>query len=189
MQATLEGLGLGGKVRREGRIVDVPLFHERRSVRFADTERGVAAVPWGDVSTAYHSTGIPNVTVYFALPAALLGAGRAVASLLGWLPFQRAVKGLVARSLSGPNEQRRRAGRTEIWGEVLSMTGDGVRARLTTPEGYTFTASSALAAAERVRAGVGHGALTPAQAFGADFVTSLPGVVLHEFEPFRAARV
>ena len=25
-------------------------------------------IPWGDVSTAYHSTGIPNIRVYSATP-------------------------------------------------------------------------------------------------------------------------
>jgi short subunit dehydrogenase-like uncharacterized protein len=44
------------------------------------------------------------------------------------------------------------------------------------PEGYTFTALSAVRAVEEVRARRPHGALTPALAFGKEFVTTIAGV-------------
>jgi len=55
--------GSGGKVRRDGRIVGVPSAHATRRVDFGwgRTTATAAAIPWGDVSTAYHTTtGIPE---------------------------------------------------------------------------------------------------------------------------------
>jgi saccharopine dehydrogenase (NAD+, L-lysine-forming) len=185
LKATLEGLGLGGKVRRDGCIVGVRLFHERRRVRFFDAERDVVAVPWGDVATAYHSTGIPNVTVYMALPAFAVAAARVLPRVLSFPPLERAVRTVIDRSVYGPSEARRRRGRAEVWAEVVDARGNALRGTLTTQEAYAFTAESALRAVERVLRGTDPGALTPSRAFGADFLHSLEGVVFHGLESAR----
>jgi short subunit dehydrogenase-like uncharacterized protein len=50
---------------------------------------------------------------------------------------------------------------------------------MTTPEGYAFTVISALAAVEQLLASPKRpGSFTPAKFFGAEFVTTLPGVQL-----------
>jgi len=68
----LEHIDSGGAVRRDGTIEQVPLVHQSRTVDFGWGQDAVhaSAIGWGDVSTAYYTTGIPNVTVYVAMPEA-----------------------------------------------------------------------------------------------------------------------
>jgi len=56
-----------------------------------------------------------------------------------------------------------------------------VRARLTTPEGYTLTARTSLDAAMRVAAGdLKPGFQTPSLAFGPDYILGFEGVIREE---------
>ena len=71
LKTTLESTPQGGRVRHDGRLMRVPLAHEVRRIDFGRGERLASSVPWGDVSTAFHSTGIPNVTVF--VPTTRLG--------------------------------------------------------------------------------------------------------------------
>lgn len=178
--SALEGLGEGGAVRRDGQLLHRPVAHATRRVPFEDRERTVTAIPWGDLSTAYRTTGIPNVTTYAAIPqAARLGmrSSRFV-PFLGSGPLKSLLKVAVSATVDGPSERQRERGRAEVWGEARNEeTGESVQTRLTTPEAYALTADSAVAAAERVRDGDAEaGFRTPAGAFGAEFVTELPGV-------------
>jgi short subunit dehydrogenase-like uncharacterized protein len=75
----------------------------------------------------------------------------------------------------------RETARVHLWGEARNAAGRTVTATLETPEGYRFTASSAVTSVERLLAGtVSPGAWTPSRAFGADFVASIPGVAWGE---------
>ncbi len=98
--------------------------------------------------------------------------------LLGLGPVKRFLQSRVDRRAAGPAAEERAATRTYLWGEVRNPAGQVVTATLETPEGYAFTAMSAIACVEKVLAGeVPPGAWTPSQAFGAGFVDTLPGVV------------
>jgi len=58
------------------------------------------------------------------------------------------------------------------------------RARLTTADGYDFTALAAVAIAERVIAGVFEpGFQTPGRVYGADFVLSIDGTTRIDLDP------
>ena len=70
---TIEGLPGKGMVRRDGKLTQVPLFEKRRTVDFGRGPWTAINIPWGDVSTAYYSTGIPNIENYIALPKSLSG--------------------------------------------------------------------------------------------------------------------
>jgi short subunit dehydrogenase-like uncharacterized protein len=59
---------LGGRVRRNGVIEEVPLAHSRRSVDFTGGSAMTVAIAWGDLATAYVSTGIPNIETYASMP-------------------------------------------------------------------------------------------------------------------------
>jgi short subunit dehydrogenase-like uncharacterized protein len=102
-KTAIEGLGKGfGAVRRGGRIVSAG--HLTRLVPFPRGERRGLSVSWGDVSTAYHSTGIPDITVYISLPGPVMAAMRAthlVSPLLGLPPVQRLLKGGAEREDAG----------------------------------------------------------------------------------------
>jgi short subunit dehydrogenase-like uncharacterized protein len=77
-KTSVEGLAQGGKVRRDGRIISVPLAYKTRRIDFGDGEKLAMTIPWGDVSTAYATTGIPNIDVYIpGSPAMVTRARRA----------------------------------------------------------------------------------------------------------------
>lgn len=173
------GMGLGGAVRRAGEIRRVPLAWQARTIPFRDKPRTAVTIPWGDVSTAYRSTGIPDITVFTAMPRRtirLLRALRLAAPLLGIPALRRLARARVEATVTGPSAEQRDRARMQLWGEVRDAAGGRLAATLETPEGYAFTAMAAVECVRRLLAGgVPAGAHTPSTAFGADFVTTLPG--------------
>jgi short subunit dehydrogenase-like uncharacterized protein len=177
-RTTVEGMGKGGRARIDGVITEVPVG--RRTIRadFPSGPRTVASIPWGDVSTAYYSTGIGNITTYTAVPAAMIRANQALRlnRLLGLGPVQRLAQGLAARRVPGPSEERRSRTRAEVWGRA-STSERAVHAMLTTPNAYDLTADSVVRAITRLGS-VPPGTHTPSTAFGPRYVTELDGVTL-----------
>lgn len=177
----VENLDGGSAVRQDGKIVSIPTGSLTRTIDYRiGSPKPSMAIPWGDVSTAFHSTGIPNIEVYIPAPAAMRIGARASAMLgplLASRPVQRALAHLVDRRPAGPTDAERAGGASFLWGEVKNARGETRVARSRTPEGYTLTADASLAIAQRVAAGeVKAGFQTPSRLLGADFVLSLPGV-------------
>jgi saccharopine dehydrogenase (NAD+, L-lysine-forming) len=148
-------------------------------VEFPDGKADVRAIAWGDVATAYHSTGIPNVATYTVLPA-VVGAMTAMAPLSGALlgnPWSRRMLKALASRLPGPSPATRASSDCVIWGQVSDEDGALVEGVLTGPNGYDLTADAVVRIAGLLEKGdVPTGALTPSQALGADFVRRLDGV-------------
>ena len=169
-----EMLPSGGRVRQEGKIVRVPLAHQTNSFVFADRRRQCVTMPWGDVASAYHTTGIENIEVYFALPKRQikwLQRLRWLLPLAGFAPVQAMWKSLIGRSQTGPTDDQRRSQRAQLWGEVQSADGTTRSATMTTPNGYALTVETALASVEQVLSEApSPGFLTPAKAFGSEFI-------------------
>ncbi|HVR95055.1 MAG TPA: saccharopine dehydrogenase NADP-binding domain-containing protein [Thermoanaerobaculia bacterium] len=183
LKTMIESLPHTGAVRRDGRIVPVPVAWDAREIDFGrGGRRWAMTIPWGDVATAYHSTGIPNIRVYTGTPPRTIRRLRRVAPLVplaGWPPLKRFLQRQVERRVTGPSPEVQATARVYLWGEARNAAGRSVTARLETPEAYAFTAVSAVEAAFRAAAGrVSPGAWTPSRAFGKDFVTELPGAVL-----------
>ncbi len=176
----IEGLGRGGLVRRAGVLTPVPSAWRTRRIDFGEGPRAAVTLPLGDLTTAWHSTGISDIEVYFAASAglrALAAAERYAPALLGSAWVRRFLSGQVQAHGRGPSAEERRRGRGFVWGEVEDDAGGRATSRLTMPDGYTFTLHAALAAVERVLAGqCPAGFQTPAKAFGPDFVLGLEGV-------------
>jgi short subunit dehydrogenase-like uncharacterized protein len=171
MKTMIESLPHAGAIRRDGRIVPVPVAWDAREIDFGGRagKRWAMTIPWGDVSTAYHSTGIPNIRVYSGTPPGTIRRMKRLA--LRW----------VDKKVTGPSEEMRETGRVHLWGEAKNAAGRTVTSTIETPEGYRFTAVSAVTSVERILEGkVPPGAWTPSKAFGPDFVTELPGVVAGE---------
>ncbi|MFB6073296.1 MAG: trans-acting enoyl reductase family protein [Halobacterium sp.] len=174
-------LGDGGAVRRDGRLVDVPPAHDDRRIDFGNGPRSAATIPWGDVSTAYRSTDVPNVAVYTPLPKNARRAVRAAARLgplLSAVSLDDALQSLARRLVDGPDADERAVGRAYVWAEARNeQTGETAVSRLVTPETYALTVDAATTAAERALAGdAPPGYQTPATAYGADFVLDPDGV-------------
>jgi short subunit dehydrogenase-like uncharacterized protein len=60
-KSMIEGMAVGTLARRNGRIVPISL--EVRDIDYGRGPQRSMSMPWGDISTAYYTTGIPNITV------------------------------------------------------------------------------------------------------------------------------
>jgi saccharopine dehydrogenase (NAD+, L-lysine-forming) len=181
LRTTVEGMGTGGRARVDGRLVTVPVGHSTRVVHFPSGAKSVLSLPWGDLSTAYRSTGIPNITTHMRVPvpAGLIGTGQRLFSPIMRTELgQRVGKSLVGL-VTGPGERRRAVSRCEFWGEVRDAAGRTATVTMTGPNTYSLTADAVVRAALRISSAT-PGAHTPATAFGAGFVRELDGIILGE---------
>ena len=178
----LEGLPRGGAARVDGRLVEVPVAWKTRTVPFPDKPRFAVSIPWGDLSTAYRSTGIPNIETYMSMAPAHVSALRWARSLLplaGVAPVHALLSAWVKKGIAGPSPEERARERSLFWGRVEDGAGRAVEGTVETLEGYTLTAETACLAAERVlRGSVKAGAWTPSRAFGPGFLESVRGTRL-----------
>jgi short subunit dehydrogenase-like uncharacterized protein len=170
----IENLHRGGMIRQEGRLVQVPPAWQVREVDFGRGPVEAVSIGWGDVSTAYHSTGIPNVQTYMAFPPIairLLRALRTIGPLLYTRPAKWMLKQALRLMRSGPSEEQRRNGFSLILGEVTNEKGRAVTSKLITPEAYHLTALTAVEIMRRILAGDHRpGFHTPSLAYGVDFI-------------------
>lgn len=178
-KTSVEGLAQGGKVRRDGKLVSTPLAYKVRRIDFGDGEKLAMTIPWGDVSTAYHSTGIPNIEVYIpGSPGMIKGAQRAnyIRPLLGLGFVQKLIKHRIGKTVKGPDAATRDAQATHVWGEAKNAKGDVRTARIRTANGYSLTITGALAVTDHVlKNQPAGGAYTPSRLVDAELVTRLPG--------------
>lgn len=178
-KSMLEMLPYGGRVRRDGALVAQPLGKGGRKITLLNGIHHTMPIPWGDVATAYRTTGIPNITAYMASPQVAIGALRVLSPVLQALSrnqsFKNVAGSLVDRFLWGATDKMRDEGRSYLWARAWDKTGNSAEAWLETAEGYEFTARAALPVIERVLDNAPQGALTPAQAFGTDFVLEIEG--------------
>ncbi len=178
----LEGIarGEGGLVRKQGKLTPTPVAWKTREIDFGKGPRLAVTVPWGDVSTAYHSTGIPDIEVYMTFPPAAVRAMKA-SRYVGWLLRLPGVVDLLKQRIRsgapGPTDAERAAGSGLLWGRAEDDAGAAVESRLRTPEGYTLTALASLAIVRKVLAGqVKPGFQTPSSAYGPDLILEIEGI-------------
>ncbi|MBV9241874.1 MAG: saccharopine dehydrogenase NADP-binding domain-containing protein [Acidobacteria bacterium] len=178
-QATMTmNVGKGGAIRRDGQITAVPAAWRTREIDFGEVTKTGVTIPWGDVATAWYSTGIPNIEVYTVVPPQNLKMLK-MSRYLGWfLATGFAQKYLQANiPPGGPSDEERAKGRTLMWGEARDDAGNSVESRQQGPEGYTLTAIAALNIVEKILAGnFKPGYQTPAKAYGADLVLEIESV-------------
>ncbi len=129
------------------------------------------------MSTAYRSTGIPNITTFTAVPGVVGQLQQVFAPILQTSLVQSIGKA-VAGKVKGPDERKRANTRAEVFGEAWDAKTK-VECAITTPNAYSLTADSVLRAIGKID-GVAPGSHTPSSAFGADFVRELDGVVADE---------
>ena len=175
----VEGLSKGGAIRRSGTIEQVPTAWATKEIPFRDKPRTAVTIPWGDVSTAYYSTGIENIRVFMATPPKLIAKMKwlrpwLVRKILGNSSVQSFLKRRIEARVKDPVEAA--DGVSELWGRVEDASGKVVEGTLTTPPGYRLTASTALEAVVRVARGdIDAGTHTPSTAFGHQFIEEFEG--------------
>lgn len=180
LKTMIESLPYAGAVRENGKIRPVRAAFDTKKIDFSCGSRWAMTIAWGDVSTAFRSTGIPNIRVYNGAPPSAIRRMKRIRPLLpiaGLTPVKRLLQWWVGRTVTGPDAEVRRRARVYLWGQVEDPGGRSVSATFDTPEGYAFTAQSSVEAVTRLLEGEpAGGALTPSLAFGPGFAESLEGV-------------
>jgi short subunit dehydrogenase-like uncharacterized protein len=162
-----------------------------RRVDFGDGRvRWAMSIPWGDLSTAFRTTGTPEIVTYLTVPplvarTAFLQA--ALQPLLGWGPVRRFVQSRIDAAAPGPSDEARARGWSRCWGRLQDAEGHAVEAWWSGPEAYTLTAITAVDLAVRLCdaavAAERTGFRTPGGAFGPDYATGLPGTERGDVAP------
>jgi short subunit dehydrogenase-like uncharacterized protein len=176
-KTAVEGMRKGGQARIDGVIKTVPMGWRTIRAGFPSGPRTVTSVPWGDVSTAFYSTGIGDITTYTLVPPAVMRANQVLGlhRLLRLGPALRLAQAAAGHA-SGPDDQRRARTRAEVWGRATAGE-QAMHAALTMPNPYDLTADSVLRVMTRLGS-VAPGTHTPSTAFGPRYVTELDGVTL-----------
>ena len=90
-------------------------------IDFGTGPRLAVTIPWGDVATAYFTTGIANIEVYVPASPRSIARLRRLDRLrpLLRMPIVRALAGgMAARRNPGPSQKERESEKTWVWGEV-----------------------------------------------------------------------
>jgi short subunit dehydrogenase-like uncharacterized protein len=178
MESMVESLAKGARVRRDGLIVSVSRPKET-SCDFGEGPVPTLVLPWGDVSTAFYSTGIKNIEIRMAItPPLRIGMSLPgfARRIVGTSLVQSLLKALIARMPEGPSDEVLRTGRRVLVGVVTNASGQSARARVTTGQGNVLTAQAGVEIAQRVIAGEAKpGFQTPSLVFGPDFILQFEG--------------
>jgi short subunit dehydrogenase-like uncharacterized protein len=178
-RTSVSGVAGGCRVRRDGAIVSEPFGKRTRTIDFGSGPRLAVAIPWGDVATAYFTTGIANVEVYVPMSKAAVARLRRVEMLrplLSLAPVRALAGALAAGRSHGPTARQLETAKSWIWGEAKDDRGETRVARLTTTNGYRLTVDGVLLAVRALLANKGApGYRTPTQLLGARCVERLPG--------------
>ena len=169
----------GGRIRQNGQIITVPLGWKRRRISFRSKRLWAMTVPWGDVATAWYSTGIPNIEVYLAMPLWTIIVVRLFFPKRLYRSFRPDLRGMepLVRRLLGLPPAGKASKKIDLWGCVADDHGRSKIATMQTPDGYQLTVQTALAAVKTLLdSDLPGGFFTPTQAFGVDFALHTEGV-------------
>lgn len=175
----LETLSRGNWVRRNGTLTRVPLGSGGKWLKFPFGEQSILPIPLGDLESAYRSTGVPNITTYGTLPISPTMARIALPVAEKIISFAGIRNRLEQRILTRPNSPAKaptlQDAHSYAWARAKNNHGDVFEVWQEMGEGYDFTAQSTVCAVEKVLSEPLAGAMTPSQAFGADFALLVAG--------------
>lgn len=181
-------LGEGSLARMDGKLNKVPLGTNGMMVEFfcgknkPPKELFVMSIPWGDVSTAYTTTDIPNIETYTGISKKLYYVLK-VQGLFNWLLRTALIRKFAIKKIkslpAGPTDDQRKNARSMVWGRVSNADGDTATARLCGPDGYTLTMHTSLIILKKVLQGnFQPGYQTPAKQYGSKVIEEVPGVAI-----------
>ena len=173
-QTMADNLGSGSLIRENGKIKKVPAAFKVKEIDFGRGTKTAASIPWGDVSTAHFTTGIPNITVYTAMKRSavrVLKLSNYLGAVLRLSVVKSFIKKWISKNVDGPDANSREEGISIIWGRVENDKDEAIEARLITQEGYALTAETAWLIARKIAAGhYETGYQTPAAVYGEDLI-------------------
>ncbi len=174
-----ETIGSKSAVRKNGKIVPVALGHKGMYVDFGEKKLFAMTIPWGDISTAYTTTSIPNIETYTAMKEKTFKLLK-YQWLFNWLLRTSFVRNILKRKINkkpaGPSDESRAKAKSLIWAKVKNKNNVTKEARMVCPDGYTLTALSSLLITRKVlELNFKTGYQTPAGCYGPDLILEIPG--------------
>lgn len=174
----IENLGDPQMRRRNGEYEGIPMGKSIRDIDYGDFTQLSMGISWGDVSTAHHSTGIPNIEVFSGTDQQQINKVKKTLRM-SFMLKSRMIKNFLIRQMDkrpdGPREEKREASCMYLWGEV-SNENSTIEARLKTPNGYTLTALSSVLIARKIMEGdFKTGFQTPSSAYGEGLILEIEG--------------
>jgi short subunit dehydrogenase-like uncharacterized protein len=172
-------IGEGGAARENGKIVRKPLGQKGMWVEFGENKLFVMTIPWGDVSTAFTTTGIPNIETYTGMAPKVYRLLK-LQWAFNWLLRTEFARNIIRRKIkakpAGPSDEQRKNSSSLVWGEVSNAANNKVTAAISCLDGYTLTAHSSLLISKKIlEANFKTGYQTPAACYGADLIMEVPG--------------
>jgi short subunit dehydrogenase-like uncharacterized protein len=153
-------IGEGGAARENGKIVRKPLGQKGIWVDFGQKKLFAMTIPWGDVSTAYTTTGIPNIETYTGMAPKVYRMLK-LQWAFNWLLRTEFVRNIIRRKIkakpAGPSDEQR------------------LTAAIGCLNGYALTAHSSLLISQKILEGnfkIGY--QTPAGCYGENLVMEIP---------------
>jgi short subunit dehydrogenase-like uncharacterized protein len=172
-------IGEGSAARENGKIVRKPLGQKGIWVNFGAKKLFVMTIPWGDISTAYTTTGIPNIETYTGMTPKIYRALK-LQGAFNWLLRTNFVRNIIKKKIkakpAGPSDEERQKSSSLVWGQASNAAGKTIIACISCFDGYTLTAHSSLHITKKILEGnYKPGYQTPAGCYGENLIMEVPG--------------
>jgi short subunit dehydrogenase-like uncharacterized protein len=175
-------LARGGLDVHDGALRNRPIaFSTWRAPNAQRSATRFAAMPMAELVAAHRSTGVPNIVAGIPMSRVAAAFVRATGPWIGTVLARTAAR-RSGRAGAPPSQAAIAALRSRVWAEVRNDDGTTAAAMLETGEGYRAAASATVRAVESLLHTPRIGALTPVQAFGADFALGVAGTHIQELE-------
>ena len=180
-KTSIEGLSNGGRIRKDGKIEQVALAHAVKEIDYGQGPKMAMSIPWGDVATAYFSTGIPNIVVY--IPRSQRGINK-IKKQRKWLFIlklklvQNYLKNKMDKKIinGGDTDEQHAKSKMWVWAEVKNNEGRSESGYFQVANGYDVTGYGAMFFAKAIMKNKFDGGYyTPSLLLGANIIESLPG--------------
>lgn len=179
MSTMVNNLGNTSFVRENGKLIEKPLGHSGKKINFGNTHKFCISIPWGDLYSAYISTGIPNITTYSAASRTAYWALKfqfIFNPILRSKWFKKIFKNYVDKNISGPTPEQNKNGKSLVYGKVWNQAGQSAEALLECPESYQLTAQTSVLIAKKMLENHNFsGYHTPASLFGSGLILETEG--------------
>ncbi len=178
LKTIVELIPYGNRIRENGKLIIPTKGLKIKLIDYGFGEQKSVRITWGDVFTAYYSTGIPNIEVYTVMPDNTISQMKFFEKFRSFLSIPFILNILKKNVKGGSTKEERNETSVTVWGELSDAEGNVVQARLYGPEaGVIWTSYCALAVVKRILSGkIKPGYQTPAKAYGADLVLDCEGV-------------
>lgn len=181
----MSGFSEGTLIRENGHLMQNSKNWKMRTFDFGlKKSLTCATISWGDLASAWWSTGIPHIETYMALPRKVIQLHQwvnPVKSLFKWAPIQHLIDYKIRRLPEGPSRDERHNSLSKIYGEVINREGIKKAALMTTPNGYELTSIISLVIMKHILAGNAPvGFQTPSTAYTEHLIMEVPEVTLND---------